>query len=626
MEIEKKIESIPPSPGVYIMKGGKGEVLYIGKAKNLRTRVRTYFKAGGDGRYAVKFLASKARDIDCIVTATEKEALLLEDTLLKQHKPKYNIRLKDSKTYVSIKLTMAEDFPRILVTRQIKKDGSRYFGPYVSARAVRDTVKLLRKIFPLCVCSASVFRNRTRPCLDYQLGICAAPAVGLISKEDYGELVDGAIMFLEGKNTELIKSLKKKMGEAAASEEFEEAAAVRDRIEAIEEMLEGQRVVSHKRVDQDVFALEREDGAVAVQTMTVRDGRLVNSAGYFFADTGLPEDEVLSSFVTQYYRGQRFVPDEVIFPFKTEDMPLLADWLTEKSARRVSVHAPVRGAKRKLVKMAEENARAALKKRAEEAEKEAGTIEELKRRLRLKNPPARIEAFDISNLGGRHAVGAMVSFKDGAPDKGNYRLFRIRGVDGPDDYAMMREVLERRYGGVAKRPLDEKGKEAGGIKELPDLILVDGGKGQLNIAIRVLGELGITGVEVAALAKDKPLARTSEGRPHGETKRPAGKGERVFKPGVKDPVLLREGSRPDLLLRRVRDEVHRFAIKYQRRLRGKVAVRSALVEIPGIGTKKKKALFERFGDMEGIRGATVEELSSVPGITERLAQMIKERV
>jgi excinuclease ABC subunit C len=631
MEIEKKLEKIPASPGVYIMKGGKGEVLYIGKAKSLRARVRSYFKKSADARYAVKFLATRARDIDYIVTATEKEALLLEDTLLKQHKPKYNIRLKDSKTYVSIKLTMNEDFPRILVTRQIKKDGSRYFGPYVSARVVRDTIKLLRRIFPLCVCSASVFKNMTRPCLDYQLGLCAAPAVGLVSKEAYAELVDGAVMFLEGKNTELVRSLKKKMVEAAKEESFEKAASIRDRLEAIEEMLEGQRVVSHKRVNQDVFAMERRDDSLAIQTMTVRDGRLVNSAGYLFTDTGLPDDELLSSFVTQYYRGQRFVPDTVLLPFRLDDIPLLIDWLTEKAGRKISVHVPIRGEKVKLIRMAGENAREAIRKRIEEAKKEAGTLDGLKVRLRLGNYPSRIEAFDISNLGGRLAVGAMVAFRDACPDKDSYRLFRIKGVEGPDDYAMMREVLERRYGKATAPPAGQEEKRTGGMQAPPDLILVDGGKGQLNITIKVLRELGITGVDVAALAKDKPEALSSKTRPiapgvRGEIKRPAGKGERVFKPGVKDPIPLKEGSKPDLLLRRIRDEVHRFAIKYQRRLRGKEALKSALEEIPGIGPKKKKALFQKFGDLAGIKKASIEELSQVPGITKPLALRIKTEI
>ncbi|MBI5810236.1 MAG: excinuclease ABC subunit C, partial [Deltaproteobacteria bacterium] len=351
MSIEEKLKGLPSSPGVYIMKGVGKEVLYIGKAKNIRARVRGYFRKGSDGRYAVAFLSTKAKDIDFIVTGSEKEALLLEDTLLKQFKPKYNIRLKDSKTYASIKITVQERFPRILVTRLVKKDGARYFGPYVSAGDVRETVRLIRRIFPLCVCSPSVFRNRVRPCLDYQLGICPAPAVGLISEEAYRELALGAVMFLEGRNTLLIEGLRKKMDEASRAQDFEKAAKVRDRMSAIEAMLEKQQVVSHRHVDQDVFALARDGKTMAMQGLFIRDGRLAKTASHLLGDSGFSDDEVVSSFITQYYRGGRFVPDEVVSPVRFESIPLLSEWLASISGKKVSIHAPVRGGKKKLVKM-----------------------------------------------------------------------------------------------------------------------------------------------------------------------------------------------------------------------------------------------------------------------------------
>ncbi len=607
MNIEEKLKDIPASPGVYIMKGAGGTVLYIGKAKSLRARVRSYFRETGDTRYAVKFLAARVEDIDYIITANEKEALFLEDTLLKQHKPRYNIRLKDSKTFVSIKVTMKDEFPRILVTRQIKKDGSRYFGPYVSARAVRETIKFIRGIFPICVCSASRFRNRVRPCLDYQLGLCSAPATGLISKEAYRELINGAVLFLEGRNRELVRTLREKMKEAAAALDFEAAAGFRNRLAAIEEMLEEQKVVSHRRTDQDVFALAREGGVFVVQSLLVRDGRLSGSREYVFPDPGLPDAETLSSFIAQFYRGSRYIPEEVLLPSRLDDAEVLSEWLSEMKGRKVSVLTPARGDRVKLVKMASENAVESLRKRAAQKATAPDVAGELKSRLRLAGRPARIEAYDISNIGGELAVGALVTFVEGEPDKDSYRLFRIKGLAGPDDYAMMEQVLKRRFSG---------GNGGKGVLPAPDLILMDGGKGQLNIAVKVLGSLGITGVELAALAKERPEGFSPGGRVRA-------KGERVFLPNVKDPVLLKEGSRPDLLLRRIRDEVHRFAITYHRKLRSKGVV-SVIESIPGVGGKRKKALFERFKDIAGIKAATIEELKEVPGITGKLAAGIKE--
>ncbi|MBI5826323.1 MAG: excinuclease ABC subunit UvrC [Deltaproteobacteria bacterium] len=609
-DIEDRLKNLPVAPGVYLMKGKGSEVLYIGKAKNLRARVRSYFQKTGDTRYAVRFLASRVEDIDCIVTANEKEALLLEDTLLKQHKPRYNIRLKDSKTYVSIKITVRDSFPRILVVRQVKKDGSRYFGPYTSARAVRDAVKFIRGVFPLRVCSDAVFRNRTRPCLDYQMGLCPAPAVGLISEGAYRELVDSAIMFLEGRNRELLRLLKGRMEEAAGALDFEKAARLRDRINAIEEMLEEQKVVTHRGVDQDVFFLAREGPTVVVQTLLVRQGRLVGGNPYFFEESGLPDEEIISSFLTEFYRGERYIPDEAVLPIRIEDAGVLGEWLTEKKGRKVSIVAPLRGDKQRLLEMAESNALEALNKKRETEAGRHGVLDELKRRLRLDKPPVHIEAFDISNIGGTLAVGAMVVFRNAAPDKGSYRLYRIKGIEGPDDYAMMEQALSRRYGKEGGR--GAQAAEAG----LPDLILMDGGKGQLNIALKVLDTLGIKGVETAALAKERDEEEARTGRIS------RAKGERVYRPNVKDPILLKEGSKADLLLRRIRDEVHRFAISYHRTLRSK-GISSVLDTVPGIGEKKRRALFERFNDLDGIVNASLEDLMKVPGVTEKIAVAIK---
>lgn len=603
--VEEKIAELPARPGVYVMKNSSGEVLYIGKAKNLRSRVRSYFSRTGDGRYAVRFIATRTEDIETIVTANEKEALFLEDTLLKKHKPRYNIRLKDSKTYVSIKITLQDEFPRILVTRQVKRDGARYFGPYVSARDVRETVKFIRRIFPLCVCSKSVFASRTRPCLDHQLGLCSAPAVGLISKEEYRELVDGAVMFLEGRNKELLKVLKKKMEEASRGLEFEKAAEIRDRIAAIEGMLEDQRVVTHRAVDQDVVAFSRDEGWILFQVLFIREGRLVGSRDFGFEDAGLPDGEVLSTFLTQFYRGARHIPDEVVVQHRLEDSPVVEEWLTEKKGKKARLVVPARGDRVKLLGMAEANALEALRRKTAEKKSQRGVLQQLQRRLHLKKTPKVIEAYDISNIGGALAVGARVTFADGEPDKSRYRLYRIKGVEGPDDYAMMYEVLSRRF-------------SRAGDSYVPDLVLMDGGKGQLNVAVEVVKALGIEGVELASLAKDKTDAELRL-----EEKGALPKGERVYLPGVKDPVFLKEGSKPDLLLRRIRDEVHRFAITYHRKLRSK-ELGSVLEKVPGIGPKKRKALFERFGDLDGIASASVEEIAEVPGITGELAERVKK--
>jgi excinuclease ABC subunit C len=495
---------------------------------------------------------------------------------------------------------------------------------------VRDTIKFLRRIFPLRTCSNSFFANRTRPCLDYQLGICSAPATGHISKEGYAALVDSAILFLEGKNNELVKALKAKMDSEAGTQRYEEAARTRDQIEAIKTMLETQRVVSDSPVEHDIFAIarsaEHSNKRLAIEALGVRSGRLVSAEAHIFDDIGFSDSELIGSFVTEYYRGGRYVPREILLPCSVAERGVLIDWLSEKAKRKVAITVPMKGKKVKLVEMARENAKEALIKRAEDESNETEVIDGLKRRLRLTNRPVRIEAFDISNLGASNCVGAMVSFVDGKADKNCYRLFKIKDVKGPDDYAMMREVLGRRYAGTGT----EETKNRGSVENrradrppLPSLILMDGGKGQLNVAVKVLSDLGIEGVDIAALAKDKTSSTDYRSR---AKKSGASKGERVFRPGVKDPVLLKEGSKPDLLLRRIRDEVHRFAITYQRKLRSKSAIRSALDSVPGVGREKKRALLASFTDIDGIKRATVEELCTVKGITEKIAKKIKERI
>ncbi|NOS36223.1 MAG: excinuclease ABC subunit UvrC, partial [Deltaproteobacteria bacterium] len=472
-----KLKALPSLPGVYLMKGDGGEVLYIGKAKNIRARVRSYFHGRSDARYTVRFLVAKVAGLDFIVTANEKEAFILEDTLLKRYKPRYNIRLKDDKTYVSIKLTLSDTFPGIIITRRVKSDGSRYFGPYASAHKVRETIKFIRRLFPLCTCSKTEFNNRVRPCLDYQLGICAAPCVDYISEERYGELVGAVTLFLEGKNRKLISLLKVRMREASKGMEFERAAAIRDQIAALEETLREQKVVSHKGVDRDLVAVAEEGGKVLVNVMSVRDGRVVGGRDFPFKGREIPLDEFLSSFLSQYYRRESFVPAEVVVPYALEGRGGIEEWLSDRKGKKVRIVVPKRGERLRLLAMATANAEESLRERSgrEEAETNVFLLKALQKRLRLKSLPRVIEAFDISNTGGKLAVGAMVTFVEGEPDKDKYRLFRIRISDGPDDYGMMYEVMSRRY--------RRAGGSAGGDRGMPDLIIVDGGKGQLNVAL-----------------------------------------------------------------------------------------------------------------------------------------------
>ncbi|OGP12248.1 MAG: excinuclease ABC subunit C [Deltaproteobacteria bacterium RIFCSPLOWO2_12_FULL_43_16] len=615
MITRERLKDMPQSPGVYLMKGNKGEVLYIGKAKNIRNRVRSYFQETSDTRHTIKFLASKIHDIEYLVTTNEKEAIILEDTLLKKYKPRYNIRLKDDKTYVSIKLTLQEKFPRILIIRQIKKDGSRYFGPYPSAQKARETVRFVRHIFPLCTCSPSEFKNRVRPCLDYQLGICSAPCVNFISETAYKELVDKTTLFLEGRNKELLSELKANMSEASHAMSFEKAAKIRDQIKAIEATLEEQKVVSQKKIDQDIFAHIIDEETLLIQALFVRDGRLSGARDFFFSGQKLPADEALSSFISQYYSGDRFIPDEIILSLNIEDKDVIEDWLTEKKGKpvpagskqgKVRFFFPTKGERFKLFKMAEANAKEAIKRKQETLESKQALLEELKRRLHLRKTPKTIEAFDISNVSGKMAVGAMVTFEDVKPNKDRYRLYKIKTLEEPDDYGMMSEVLSRRY------------KEGSRERNLPDLILIDGGKGQLNIAVKVMDELEINDIDIAAIAKEHPpLSPLDKGGIKGGIP-----GEKIYLPNIKDPIILKEGSSPDLLIRKIRDEAHRFAISYHIKLRGKI--KSALDEIPGIGKAKRNTLLKHFGSVEKIREASMEEIAKLSGITAMLAEAIKK--
>ena len=604
--LEEKLATLPSQPGVYLLKDKHGKVIYVGKAKSLRARVRSYFR-GGDERMQVRFLVQKVADLDTLITASDKEAIILENNLIKQYKPRYNIRLKDDKSYVSVKVTVQQEWPRILVTRKIVKDGGKYFGPFSSASGVRETLDTIRKVIPLRTCSDGVFRNRSRPCLEYQIKRCLAPCCLPVDPEVYQRHLREAMLLLEGKSPQLVRQLRQEMATAAEALRFEDAARLRDQIRAIEKTQEPQQVLSHRGGDQDIWGIYREGGFIEAQVLFVRNGKLTGNQAYQLDDFEFDDDEVLAELLTQFYQGDRYVPDEVLLPIELEDADARTEYLSEKRGRRVEVVRPQRGDKVRLLAMAAGNAQQSFRARQDADHQHERMMEELRTRLHLRNAPKRIECFDISNIQGTLAVGSMVTFDEGQPDKNRYRRFRIKTVAGADDFRMMYEVLTRRF---------ERAKAEG---EYPDLLVVDGGIGQLNVAVSVLQELGIHEVDAVGLAK----MRVERDPRAAEVQRSE---ERVFLPGRKNPVVLRRNSTALFLLQRVRDEAHRFAITYHRTLRAKERLRSVLDDIPGIGATRRRRLLRHFGSLRRIRAASVAELTEVSGISTALAEQIQRQL
>lgn len=599
---EFHLETLPASPGVYLMKSERGEILYVGKAKNLRKRVRSYFGNRGESRYHIQFLVNKVTRVDCIVTDTEKEALILENTLIKQHRPRYNLDLRDDKTYFSLRIDLHEEFPQINIIRKVVQDGARYFGPYSSASAAREVLKELYRLFPLRHYPLATCRQRKRPCLFYQLRQCSAPCHGLISREDYQALAEGAALFLGGKNRDLLKIYRQRMAAAATEERYEEAGRFRDLIRAIEVTVEKQKMVIRSSEDTDVVGFFRQGAHCSISLLFIRGGRLTGNRNFTFS-WEMDDDECLTSFLTDYYQRDVVIPDEVLLPHTGDDLAALSELLTEKRRRKTRFARPQRGTKAELVKLAAKNAETALRKELERSESAETILAELHDRLHLRRIPRRIECYDISTILGAFAVGSRVSFFNGKADKAQYRRYRIRTVSGADDFAMMREVLSRRF------------KHDGPESAHPDLIVIDGGMGQLNIVTAVLDELGIPGIDTISLAKSR-VEREMTGE---EIQR---SNERVFLPGRKNPVVLRQNSAPLLLLAQIRDEAHRFAITYHKKLRGKEAVLSALDQIPGIGGKRRRELLKRFGSLAGLRAASYEELQAVSFLPARVAKNI----
>ncbi len=604
--IEDRLSRIPAEPGVYLLRDKAHKVIYVGKAKSLKSRVRMYFR-GGDERMQVPFLVSRVADVETLVTRNEKEALILENNLIKQYKPRYNIRLKDDKSYVSVKVTVEEDWPRVFVTRKILRDKSRYFGPFHSAWAVRDSLDAIRKVFPLRTCSDTVFRNRSRPCLEYQIKRCPGPCCLPVDRDEYRRALKNVMLFLEGKNEELVRDLRARMEAASDALRFEDAARLRDQIRALEKTSEPQEMVSHFGIDQDVFGLYREGGFIEVQVLTIRRGKLTGSQAYGLDDREFPDEDVLGEVLGQYYSGGRFIPDEVLVPVVLDDAEVRASYLSELKGKSVAVFRPQRGDKVRLCEMAAENARQSFVARRNTEDQRSKMVEELQRRLALRSAPKRIECFDISNFQGRQIVGSMVVFDEAEPDKSRYRRYRVKSVPGQDDFASLYEVLRRRY----SRALVEN--------DFPDLLVIDGGKGQLGVASAVLAELGITELDLVSLAKDRVASdpRSAEIR-HSE--------ERVFLPNRKNPAVLPRNSTALFLLQRVRDEAHRFAITFHRELRSRERFRSLLDDVPGIGPRRRRRLLQYFGSVRRLASASADEIAAVPGIGGDLAGEIVQKL
>ena len=587
------VDNAPASPGVYLMKDREDRVIYVGKANNLKNRLRAYSR-GIDSRFMVPFLVSKVHDIECIVTESEKEALILENTLIKEHRPRYNVIFRDDKTYFTIRIDLTSSFPRFQLVRRPKKDGARYFGPYPSSTSAKETLRFLQSMFPLRTCGDQELKSRKRPCLEYEIRRCCAPCIARVDAPAYQQLVKDSVAFMEGRGEKLIADLRERMNDASEMLRFEEAAFLRDRITAIEETLEKQRVVSMSLRDLDVFGMYREGVMTQVCVVYVRKGKIIGKKAIPVLKVQSESSEIISSLVKQYYDDEAYIPDEIIIPVAIEDRLAIKEWLSEKKGRAVSVTVPKKGERLELLRIAGSNAESVFSTERQLADMEE-TLMEMARVLHLTREPSRMECFDISNIGGTHAVGSMVTFADGKPWKAGYRRFRIRTVKEADDYAMMYEILSRRF----------RGKE-----NLPDLIIVDGGKGQLQVALTVLKDLHVQGVDVIGLAKGARKQTFHGGHDH------------VYCIGKKNPLYLAKWPEVLFLLQRIRDEAHRFAVAYHRKVKHRKDFRSELDAIPGIGAFRKKALLEFFGDIKKIREAPMEELQKVSSIGNAWAEKI----
>ena len=653
-----RLKALPTQPGVYLMKDEGASVLYVGKAANLRNRVRSYFQTPHGKEPKIQVMVQRIADFEYIVTESVQEALLLENLLIKQHRPFYNARLKDDKTYPYIKINPNEEFPQVYFTRRVLADGARYFGPFASAGSVRKTMDLLKKLFPYRSCTKPITGTDERACLEYFIHRCVGPCIGAVDKNEYGEVIQQVFQFLDGDSDQVSRDLRPKMLDASESLQFERAAVLRDQVRAIDSVTQNQKVVSSGDEDADVIALANDQGEVWVELFKIRKGKLIGRE-HFLMESGEAQEEpqLVREFIQQFYDATPDIPRTLIIQHPIEDADVVEGWLTGKRGHRVSILHPQRGGKRRLVAMAAENAAEGLNQRRikwlSESDKVMQAMIELQEALSLPELPTRIECYDISNTQGTNSVGSMVVFEDGRPKSAHYRRFQIKTVEGPNDYASMQEMLRRRF----KRLADERRamrnsssmdsvvqSEAAGtgmrdktIQEsqrrrrysmsgplaaepastgeqiepqtsfglVPGLVIIDGGKGHLNAVQEIFLELGITDVPLCSLAKQE---------------------EEIFLPHMPEPVLLERASQGLYLVQRVRDEAHRFAITYHRQRRSKAATRSELDDAPGIGPKRKRELIRRFGSLAGIRGASLADVAQVPGMSEAIAHKLAEHI
>ena len=614
-KIKSILATLPDKPGCYLMKDADGTIIYVGKAINLKNRVRSYFQQSSDHTYKTRQMVRKIRDIEWIVVASELEALILEMNLIKEHRPFYNVRLKDDKRYPYIKVHWADPFPKLSVTRNMVNDGSRYFGPYTSVWAVHQTLDILRKIFPYLTCAREITGNDERACLYYDIKLCSAPCIGAVNQEEYRQMIDDLCRFLEGRTDPIMNRLKEAMTQASENLDYEKAAVYRDQIQAIDRVVERQKIISDERQDSDVIAMARSKGEACVQVFFIRSGKLIGREYFILEGTEAEENsEILEEFVKQFYSQAAYVPNKVMLPQEVEEARIIKEWLnTRRGGEKVQLTVPKRGQGKELIQMAAENARETLKsleiRWKADKDRQHQALGEIQAVLGMAEIPNRIECYDISNTQGTSSVGSMVVFEQGVPAKKNYRRFNIKTVNQPDDFASMREVLKRR---LSRYVTEQQQKDQPGYKPdlafsiLPDLLIVDGGKGQLRQAIEILKEFGLQGeFTIAGLAKQE---------------------EELFLPGKSDSVRLDDHSQGFYLVQRIRDEAHRFAITAHRNQRGKIGLASRLDVIPGVGPARRKELINRFGSIDGILAASVEEISQIKGISKEMAQAIKAQL
>ena len=605
-DIQEELKKLPGRPGVYIMHDENDHIIYVGKAVSLKNRVRQYFQTSRNKGVKIEQMVTHIRRFEYIVTDSELEALVLECNLIKEHHPKYNTMLMDDKTYPFIKVTTGEAFPRVVLSRKMQKDKARYFGPYTSSQAVRDTIDLIHKLYHLRSCNRSLPRDigKERPCLNYHIKQCDAPCQGYISQEEYGKSVNEVLKFLNGNYDAVLKDLEEKMNAASEALEFERAIEYRELISSVKKVAQKQKITDSSGEDRDVLAVASHEGDAVVQVFFIRGGRLIGRDHFYLRITdGESPSEILNSFIMQYYAGTPFIPGELMLQAEVEDREVLEEWLTSKRGQKVTIRVPKKGTKEKLVELAQENARLVLFRDRERIKREEGrtigAVKEVAALLGL-NEIIRMEAYDISNTNGFESVGSMVVYERGRPKRNDYRKFRIKGIRGADDYGSMREVLTRRFThGLKER---EESEELGKFTVFPDLIMMDGGKGQVNVALEVLDSLHLD-IPVCGMVKDDH--HRTRGLYYNNVEIPIDRSSEAFR-----------------LITRIQDEAHRFAIEYHRQLRGKGQVHSILDDIEGIGPARRKALMKNYAGLDEIRAASVEELAKIPSMNEKAAEAV----